>query len=439
MMSPISADEFRALMAPLGPFEERPQIAVAVSGGADSTALALLADGWAREQGGRATALTVDHGLRPESAAEARAVGVALAPLAIAHDILTWTGDKPETGIQAAAREARYRLLEGWCRRKGVLHLLLAHHREDQAETVLLRLGSASGIDGLCGMPAIAERRHIRLLRPLLTVPGDRLRATLKARGAGWIDDPSNRNPDFQRVRIRTLMPALAGAGLGGARIAASARRLARARAALEAVTAELAAQAVTLHPAGFACVDAAALRAAPTEIGLRLLSQILRCIGGRPYPPADDGLERLYAAIRQGEGGTLGGCRVVPNPTPSRSVRGLLVCRETRGLQGPVAVQSPGDVIWDNRFRLTFGEVSGDGVTVAALGAAGLSALRGAKWDGWPPALPNPVLAALPAVYDVVGVCAVPHLGYNRNTAIAVRAEFQPPLPLAGAARCLV
>ncbi|HZD25370.1 MAG TPA: tRNA lysidine(34) synthetase TilS, partial [Alphaproteobacteria bacterium] len=159
---PLTAAEFAALMAPFAPFEATPALAVAVSGGADSLALALLADGWARRRGGVATALTVDHGLRPEAAAEARRVGRWLAARGIPHRILRWRGDKPATAVQAKARAARYALLADWCRRHGVLHLLTAHHRGDQAETVLMRLAHGSGVDGLAGM---ARQRRLEGLR----------------------------------------------------------------------------------------------------------------------------------------------------------------------------------------------------------------------------------------------------------------------------------
>jgi tRNA(Ile)-lysidine synthase len=146
-MEPFSSIEFARLMAPLGPFEPRPRIAVAVSGGADSMTLALLAARWARKAGGTAVALTVDHGLRPESGAEARQVARWMRARKIAHRTLRWTGAKPDSNIAAAAREARYGLLADWCRRNVVLHLLLAHHLDDQADPA----GTGQRAGGLVG------------------------------------------------------------------------------------------------------------------------------------------------------------------------------------------------------------------------------------------------------------------------------------------------
>ena len=168
---------FAKTMARFGPFEPKPRLAVAVSGGADSLALALLADRWARAQGGRITAVTVDHALRPEAAAEARQVGRWLKAAKIRHVTLRWTPPAPlkklaggtrPANLQSAARDARYQLLTGWCRDHAVLHLLLAHHRDDQAETLLLRLARGSGLDGLAAMAPLVERASLRLLRPLL-------------------------------------------------------------------------------------------------------------------------------------------------------------------------------------------------------------------------------------------------------------------------------
>src|SRR5216683_100653 len=200
---PLTVVELAASLDALGGFEARPRVAVAASGGPDSMALVLLAQRWARQRGGEAWALTVDHGLRPESAEEARTVAGWLASRAVPHEILVWAGEKPATGIQEAAREARYRLLAQWCRRHGVLHLLTAHHREDQVENHLIRRGAGSGIDGLAGMSAVRELAGCRLVRPLLAVPRVRLLALLAQEDQPFLRDPSNLNPAFERARLR--------------------------------------------------------------------------------------------------------------------------------------------------------------------------------------------------------------------------------------------
>ena len=165
----MGAAEFAGLIERLGPFEQGPRLAVAVSGGPDSLCLCLLAAGWAAARGGVVSALIVDHGLRPEAAAEARQVAAWLRARRIDHHVLRWADVKPATGIQAAAREARYRLLGDWCRAAGILHLLLGHHLDDQAETVALRQARQSGAAGLAGMAAVRELAGLRLLRPFLS------------------------------------------------------------------------------------------------------------------------------------------------------------------------------------------------------------------------------------------------------------------------------
>ncbi|NUB15861.1 tRNA lysidine(34) synthetase TilS, partial [Azospirillum brasilense] len=233
----------------LGGFEAKPRVAVGVSGGADSLGLALLVQRWAAERAGDVLALIVDHGLRAESAAEAARVGGWLQARGIAHAILRWDGEKPPTGIQEAARAARHRLLAERCREEGILHLALAHHRDDQAETVLLRFGRGSGVDGLAAMAPVRAGGAVRVIRPLLDLPHDRLVVTCRAFGQEWIEDPSNRNPRFARARLRAAEEALAAEGLDAPRLTDLARRAARARNPLEAGTAALLAEAVEALP----------------------------------------------------------------------------------------------------------------------------------------------------------------------------------------------
>ncbi|MGE5505530.1 MAG: tRNA lysidine(34) synthetase TilS [Actinomycetota bacterium] len=413
-------------MAALGPFEPQPVVAVAVSGGPDSTALALLADGWARAQGGRAVALTVDHRLRPDSAAEAAAVHALLAARGIDHRVLVWDGPKPAADVQAAARAARYRLLGDWCREAQVLHLLLAHHQDDQAETLLLRLGRGSGVDGLAAMAPVQETRWGRLLRPLLGVPRARLAATVA--DLPTVDDPSNRSDAFSRARLRQLMPALAAEGLSPRRLAATAGRMGRARAALEHACATVAARTVELHPAGFALVAPAAFDQ-PAEVALRLLGRVLGVVGGGEHPLRLERVERLLAELRTGlpAARTLGGCRVAP-------WRGrVLVSREAARLQGPVALVPGAEVEWDGRFRAVVAPDAASGLKLGALGDGRRLAARSG--------LPSAVWGTLPAILDQDGISAVPHLGYNLDIVrVTLRSMVAaPPRSLTVAGHCLV
>ncbi|KAA0678471.1 tRNA lysidine(34) synthetase TilS [Roseomonas genomospecies 6] len=398
-------------MERLGGFEARPRLAVGVSGGADSLGLALLAQRWAAARGGALLALIVDHGLRAESAAEAARVGGWLQARGIPHAILRWEGEKPATGIQAAARAARHRLLAERCRDEGILHLALAHHRDDQAETVLLRFARGSGIDGLAGMAPVRAAGAVRVIRPLLDLPRDRLAATCRAFGQDWIEDPSNRNPLFARARLRAAGEALAAEGLDPLRLADVARRAARARNALESATAALLAEAAEIHPEGWLRLDPKPLLEAPEEIALRALVRCIAATGGAPYPPKDEAAERLYGEIGGGmfQGRTLGGCRILPR-------RGrLVIAREPVGVTERLSLTPGGEVWWDRRFAVRLAAGQGGAVTVAKLGRDGWRTALAAGPDSGRIGLPEPVRETLPALWDGNGLAAVPHLGFSR------------------------
>ena len=409
----LSPDEVTQLMGPLGPFEPAPRVAVAVSGGADSLALCLILDDWAALCGGRVVALTVDHGLRPGSAAEARRVARRLGPLGIEHHVLTWKGAKPTSNRQAAARAARYGLLGDWCAGRGVLHLATAHHREDQAETLLLRLGRGSGLDGLAAMPAVSETDGVRLLRPLLAVPKARLEATLTARGVHWDEDPSNADMAFRRVQIRRLLATVEEGVLDATRLAAAVKHLGRARAALERDASRLLARTVAIDPAGFAWLDPEPVAAAPREIGLRALSRVVRAVGGRPYTPRLDRLERLYARLPSGpdRGATLGGCRIL-----RRGGRLLLIVREAAG--PPSIPLRPGQSLrWDGRFdvRVVRTADPSGALTLAPLGVEGWKELARSARPELADAVPAAARGVVPGLFDAAGLVEAPQFCYQR------------------------
>lgn len=309
---PILAGEARALFADLATSHS---LILAVSGGPDSTALMLLAARWRAHlrRGPDLLAVTVDHGLRPEATAEAAAVGRLARKLDIAHRTLAWRGAKPATGLQQAAREARYRLLAEAAAQAGARHILTGHTLDDQAETVLFRLARGSGLSGLGAMTRTAPlpvggHDGLTLVRPLLEIAKARLIATCEAAGTGFVADASNADPRFTRARLRALLPALAEEGLDARRLAQLATRLRRADAALEA-TAAAAAASVSLGPwpeTGPIRLDAHDFARLPAEIRLRLLR---RAVEARAQEGAVElgKLEALLAALNGAmEGGEL-------------------------------------------------------------------------------------------------------------------------------------
>jgi tRNA(Ile)-lysidine synthase len=423
-------------MACCEPFEPQPLLAVAVSGGADSLALTLLADEWARARRGRIVALTVNHGLRAEARAEARSVARWMKRRGIAHRTLAWRGAKPVTGLQAAARAARYRLLGEACRDAGALHLLLGHTRDDQAETVLLRLAASSGPHGLAAMPPVQENADYRLVRPLLGMPRARLRATLVARGQGWIEDPSNRNERFARIRVRRLLAEAQRGTEHSAAIAGAAGELGRFRARRERAIADVLARAVSIFPEGHARLDPAPLADAPAEIGWRALAALLGTIGGLAYPPRGEAVRELHAELcagRLGRGRTLARCRLVPDGAH------WLVVREARGVE---AVRlRPGTIIaaWDGRIAIKVKGMAPGG-SIGSLGAAGWAELVAARPALRATPVPYPARLTLPALRDRKGIAAVPSLGYRRRgcpekTLIAAPAPLRPLAPAVFAA----
>lgn len=398
---PLSGAELAAALAAIGGFEPRPRIAVAVSGGPDSMALMLLADRWARERGGTAVGLTVDHGLRPESSEEARRVAAWLERRGIAHALLPWRGPKPASRIQETARAARYELLAGWCRAHGFLHLFAAHHREDQAETYLIRRRAGSGIDGLAAMSAVRELVGCRLLRPLLDDSRSRLAAFLATERQPFLSDPSNLNPVFERTRLRVAEPDTAIE-----LVLSETRRSAERRIAREASLYRLIGRAVRVHPAGFAVVDRALFTAADDDCAARLLARVAACIGGTRYPPRQVRLARLRDALREqpSRAATLAGCRFVP-------WRGcILVLRELAAAAAPTRLAPGIEIAWDGRFAARLPPEAQGGFRLGCLGVSG-AALPGRGMAAVPP-LVDPTL---PALWDEEGLAAVPHLGYRR------------------------
>lgn len=434
----ISAPEFARAMDALGPFEPASRLAVALSGGGDSMALALLASRWARARRGRVDALTVDHRLRPAARDEARQVARWCAARGIAHHVLTWNAGAAQRGrsaLQATARAARYRLLETWCRHAGVLHLMTAHHRDDQAETFLLRLGAHSGLAGLAAMAPVRESAEVRLLRPLLGFSRARLEAHLRASGQDWIADPSNADIAYARVRLRALIPELASEGFDAAAMAATAVRFGGARRAIEGLVAEVLARAAAPDPAGFVMLVRAPLLDGAVEVGQRALARVLQAVSGAAHAPRGTRLARLFAEIGEGNfrGRTLGGCRVLPDG-PDR----LLVCREPRAMAAPIRAAA-GKFHWDGRFAVTVRSAGRPRrAMLGALGQDGWAALRAAAPDALETAaaqrIPVPVRATLPALYDTRGPVSVPHIGYRRSGKGAATlwaiADIRPDVP---------
>lgn len=386
--------------------------AVAVSGGPDSLALLHLAASWARLRRRELLAYTVDHRLRPAAAAEAAAVGRQAAGLGCRHRTLAWTGVKPATGLQAAAREVRYRLLLDACRADGAGALLLAHHLDDQAETLLHRIDRGTGPDGLAGMAASRTVDGVRLVRPLLDMPKDRLLATCRTAGIDWADDPSNRDPRFARTGLRDLAPVLAESGVTAARLGRLAAAMATARGAFDRFAAEWMAEHAEVRATGAVVFDRGALNAAAPLLRQRLVDRAVRAVGGLAYPVRGDRMGRLCEWIACGAASprarTLAGCRIEADATGAT----LMVMRDWRQAAAPVVVAAGGHARWDARY-----DVENPTARPVRVGVCGIEGWRrwrrtGREWPGTADAaMPHAARLALPAVVDLDGGIALPHL----------------------------
>jgi tRNA(Ile)-lysidine synthase len=304
--SPISVQQAKGLFAN---WKRATGLVLAVSGGPDSIALMWLAARWraALSRGPDLLAVTVDHGLRPESAREAREVKRLARTLGVRHRTMRWSGEKPKSGVPAAARAARYHLLATVARQSGASHILTAHTRDDQAETLLMRLLRGSGIGGLAAMARESEREGVLLARPFLNISKSQLIATLEKARIGYAEDPTNRDLSFTRPRIRNLIEGLGAEGGDARNLARLASRLARANAAIE-VLVDGAARYLALRDRGAGSsaalgtrspntsFDGAAFAAMPEEIRLRLLLRAINRIGHEG--PAELGKVEILLAV---------------------------------------------------------------------------------------------------------------------------------------------
>jgi tRNA(Ile)-lysidine synthase len=365
-------------------------LGVAVSGGGDSLAALSLA---ATAAPGRVQAATVDHRLRPESAAEATLVGQICATLSIPHQGLVWDHANVTGNLQEQARLARYDLLADWARGRGLQAVILGHTAEDQAECLLMGLARAAGLDGLAGMRPRFQHHGITFLRPLLTARRADLRHHLMGQGIDWIEDPSNDNDRFTRIRFRKAMAALATLGLTVETLAASAQHLAQAKQALDQSLVQ-AFQQIGQERAGALFLNSSGLAELPIELQRRMLSAALRWITGTPHGPRGPALARALQSVLSGKDATLHGVRLRCRKDQ------IQITREAKSL---AHLETATHQLWDNRWHLT-GPHAPD-LTLRALGAEGLRLCP--DWRAL--RLPREALIVLPAVWRGAELVAAP------------------------------
>ncbi|WP_333816048.1 tRNA lysidine(34) synthetase TilS [Tabrizicola sp.] len=391
---PVDADRLVGLIRDGLPADK--VIGVALSGGGDSTALLHLC----LRAGLRVEAVTVDHRLRPESAAEAAAVAEGCRALGVRHEVRVWEHGPVSGNLMDRARRARMGLILDWARERGIGGVALGHTRDDQAETVLMGLARAAGFAGLSGMRRGFDAGDVRVHRPLLGAGRAELREWLRGQGIGWVDDPTNEDERFTRVRARKALAALAPLGITAERLAEVAANLAAAQEALVVQVAGAASRYVA-EEAGALRFDPAFF-GEPAEVQRQVVVAGLLWLSGAGYAPRAAEVERLVGAMAAGRDATLAGCRFR---------KGWLM-REPRAVGGPVPVGQ----LWDGRWM-----VEGPEGEVRALGAEGLGQVKDWRKAG----LLREVLLVSPGVWDGDRLLAAPAAGLSAGWQVRLCRPF--------------
>ncbi|MGJ8586011.1 MAG: tRNA lysidine(34) synthetase TilS [Marinosulfonomonas sp.] len=375
-------------------------IGIAVSGGGDSTALLHVMADWAAEKGTTVQAITVDHGLRPEAAQEAEQVAKICADLGVKHAVAKWENWDGHGNLQDQARQARYGLIADWASAEGIDVIALGHTADDQAETFLMRLARQAGIDGLAGMAAERRAYGKTWIRPLLQLRRDDLRASLRRRKIAWVDDPSNEDEKYDRIKLRKMMPVLSELGLGVEGLSAVAAQLAEARQALELQT-QVAAQTAVRIEAGDVLLEWDQIAQLPDEISRRILVHSLKWVASAGYSPRGRAIQELKNTINLQENATLHGCRVLAKGSTVR------ITREAQSVKG---VQARIGEVWDQRWRVSGPDDAG--YHIAILGENGLGLCPDWRETG----LARASLLASPAVWNGDELVAAPLAGLTRG-----------------------
>lgn len=407
-MSVTDADLLHHAQAALSDLSAAGPLGLAVSGGGDSVAMLHLMAPAAKAAGRVLRVVTVDHRLRPEAAGEAQMVAGICTRLGIAHDIVKWDHGLIKGNLPDQAARARYGLIAGWARLHGIADVALAHTATDQAETVLMGLSRAAGLEGLCGMRPRFVLGGVQFHRPLLPLTRADLRGFLQRRGLIWAEDPTNDDPRYARVKARRALKTLAPLGITEASLARSAGHLATAQRALQSAERE-AALRLCHEVAGAVQLDLAGFAALAPDLQRRVLILCLIWLNGEEYPPRAAGTLRALAAIAEGRAATLAGCRL-------RLRQGqVLISREPAALGPPV----PAGQLWDGRWQVSGPDIFG--AEVRALGAAGLASCKGWRALG----LPRDALLASPALWLGDRLIAAPLADFGPNFTATLRQSF--------------
>jgi tRNA(Ile)-lysidine synthase len=384
------------------------KVGVAVSGGGDSIALLHLMHRVAPQMGWQVHAVTVDHALRVASVAEAAGVATYCASLGVPHTTLRWDHGDIAGNLMDAARQARMRLIGDWAQARGIAHVALGHTADDQAETFLMGLARASGLDGLAGMRRCWREGVVMWGRPLLGQSRTALRAYLQRHGIGWVDDPTNDDDSFTRIKARKALAVLAPLGITVESLTATVGHLTLARYALRQMVTAACHQHV-MEQTGALHITRAAFAAMPDDVQRRLILAAISWLSGDPYPPRSDKQTTLLFALRDGRHATLNGCRF----RVGRDV--IRILREPKAV---ACLETPTTAPWDNRWHLDGPHAPG--LTIRALGD-GIRYCPGWRATG----LPRDALLVTPAVWRGEVLISAPLAGFAQGWTATLRPGF--------------
>ncbi|WP_298298846.1 tRNA lysidine(34) synthetase TilS [uncultured Litoreibacter sp.] len=382
-------------------------IAAAVSGGSDSMALLSYTLLWAEGRDIQVSAVTVDHGLRDGSAAEAETVAAYCAKRGIAHKTLRWDGWDGTGNLQASARDARYALMAEYAKQTGIDTIALGHTEDDQAETFVMRLARKSGVDGLASMKGRFRKSGVDWVRPLLLRSRAKLRAHLERNNISWVDDPSNEDARFERVHARKVIAELGALNIDNGVLSAVSHNMASAKDALKHYTlAEARTHAVT--ESGDLLLPR--FEPLPHEISRQLSVNALQWIGRNPYGPRNRAIDDMDYHLSTSGVHTLAGCHITQTERHTRYTREFNAVRDLVG---------PTKAVWDGRWRL--GGPHAPGLEIRALGEGGLAQCP--DWRGT--GLPRISLLASPAVWRGEALVAAPHAGLENGWVVKLWQPF--------------
>jgi tRNA(Ile)-lysidine synthase len=354
-------------------------------------------------------AVTVDHGLRPEAAAEAAGVAAMCRTLGVPHETLRWQGWDGTGNLMDAARRARIRLIADWAKARGIAAVALGHTLDDQAETFLMRLARGSGVDGLASMSAHRQSDGIIWERPLLKVRRAELRDYLVALGVTWVEDPTNDDAAYDRIKMRQALAVLEPLGITPDRIGSTVFMMSMARDVLQRAVVRLA-QIAGREEVGAVVLEKRALLLEPYETGLRFLAEAVRWVSSSDYRPRLEALMDVHAEVISTKKRTLSGCILQSDGTHIR------ITREPRAL---APLTSPTDQPWDKRWHL-----SGPHAPDLQIRALGVEGLRQAK-DWRATGIPRDTLIVTPGIWRDGTLVAAPCAGFGAGWTATVSPPF--------------